>query len=139
MSPRWDGYGPRVRVRPTVEFTHSHFIGVYVVYARYVSDQSSQDSLDLTGSGQRRSTVSPRWDGYGPRVRLRPMLEITHSHFVALLLLRAVRLGAILLPPVDDFCHPGGIFPDAICAQGIFSAHHSRSRRCKPAGLFGVR
>ena len=56
-----------------------------------------------------------------------------------LALLKAVRLGAILLPPVDDLCHPGGIFPDAIRAQGTFFAHHPRSRWCNPAGLFGVR
>ena len=30
--------------------------------------------------------------------------------------------------------------PDATRAQGLsFSAHHPRSRRCNPAGLFGVR
>ena len=61
--------------------------------------------------------------------------------YVALLpFQKAGRLGAILLRSVDDIGHPGGTtYPDAIRAQGIFSAHHPRSRRCNPAGLFGVR
>ena len=68
------------------------------------------------------------------------MVEIMHRHFVALLFQKASRLGAILLRPVDGIGHLGGTtYPDAIRAQGIFSAHHPRSRRCNPAGLFGVR
>ena len=84
--------------------------------------------------------MSALWDGYGLLFRVRPMVEIMHRHFVALLFQKASRLGAILLRPVDGIGHLGGTtYPDAIRAQGIFSAHHPRSRRCNPAGLFGVR
>ena len=52
-------------------------------------------------------------------VRVRPLVQITHSHFVVLLFQKAGRLGAFLLRPVDGICHPGGTFPDAIRAQGF--------------------
>ena len=84
-----------------------------------VSGQSSQDVPDPAGLGSRRSTVSARWDGYGLHVRVPPLAQITHSHFVVLLFQKAGRLGAFLLRPVDGVYHPGGIFPDAIRAQGF--------------------
>ena len=85
-----------------------------------VSGQSSQDVPDLTDLGSRRSTVSARWDGYGPHVRVRPLVQIMHSHFIVLLFQEAGRLGAFGYAHVDGIRHPGGTFPDAIRAQGFY-------------------
>ena len=66
-----------------------------------------------------------------------------YIYVVALLLFKkVVRLGPFLLYSFGDVTgHPECTTdPDAFRAQGIFlSAHHPRSRRCNPAGLFGVR
>ena len=76
VGPRRHGDGPRVRVRHTVEFTHSHFFGVYVVCTRYRTSPlravwTSQARVNVEAQWAHVGTVTDLAFEYGPRWKSR--------------------------------------------------------------------
>ena len=126
-SPSWDCGDRHGRARPTMDFMPRPFIGTHRASKRRWT--SPQDSLHLTAAGMRQSTVGPLWDGLTSRSgtahaghHVQPPRRLAH--------LRAARLRC-------RFCYLQSMALAILVVHD--SAHHPRSRRCNPAGLFGVR
>ena len=147
-NSQWDGGGQLIRTRPhggdraqrLRRLTALQDLRYEEVFARHLTSPLSLLSLSNT-SGCWRTTVELTLERRRTFVRTRPHGGDRAQTLRCLVALPEGRSIRALLHSVDDFGHPEGtIDPDAIrCAGFFFSAHHPRSRRCNPAGLFGVR